>query len=291
MGYVHYHYREFRRTRRQYMPRRLSETRTTLPANWVWKTAILDESKNIVWCYRDEPRGSNRTADMNFNRFECHPAQFWSLNDPMCMRRWSPWSGAARLCRWYKNPFGIREFQFTPTAVFSMMASTWNSKEYVCTMMRKSWRCRSSVSVWELRLKLLKEMGANAIRTSHNPPRPEFLRPWWSMGFLLWKKPSMNGPGGKKKWLQGLECRKRRKVQRDCTTTMSCTAITILLKIGQSKTWRYDTPRSQPSVLVLWSIGNESTLRMILCGFKRSVLWELEAFCEELIPVARNLLI
>jgi beta-galactosidase len=38
---------------------------------------------------------------------------------------------------------------------------------------------------WRRRLELLKEMGCNAIRTSHNPPAPEFLDLCDAMGFLV----------------------------------------------------------------------------------------------------------
>lgn len=39
--------------------------------------------------------------------------------------------------------------------------------------------------IWEERLTLLKAMGANAIRTSHNPPAPEFLDLCDRLGFLV----------------------------------------------------------------------------------------------------------
>jgi beta-galactosidase len=39
--------------------------------------------------------------------------------------------------------------------------------------------------IWERRLRLLKAMGANAIRTSHNPPAPEFLDLCDRLGFLV----------------------------------------------------------------------------------------------------------
>jgi len=39
--------------------------------------------------------------------------------------------------------------------------------------------------VWERRLALLRSMGVNAIRTSHNPPAPEFLDLCDRMGFLV----------------------------------------------------------------------------------------------------------
>jgi beta-galactosidase len=41
------------------------------------------------------------------------------------------------------------------------------------------------IEVWERRLKLLKAMGCNAIRCSHNPPAPEFLDLCDRLGFLV----------------------------------------------------------------------------------------------------------
>jgi len=41
------------------------------------------------------------------------------------------------------------------------------------------------IKIWETRLKLLKEMGCNAIRTSHNPVAPEVLDLCDKMGFLV----------------------------------------------------------------------------------------------------------
>ncbi len=55
--------------------------------------------------------------------------------------------------------------------------------------------------VWERRFALLKEMGCNAIRTSHNPHLPEFLDLCDSMGFLVmaeafdeWREPKLQTP-------------------------------------------------------------------------------------------------
>jgi len=41
------------------------------------------------------------------------------------------------------------------------------------------------IGIWKYRLKKLKDMGCNAIRTSHNPPDPEFLDLCDEMGFLV----------------------------------------------------------------------------------------------------------
>ncbi len=54
--------------------------------------------------------------------------------------------------------------------------------------------------VWERRLKLLKEMGCNAIRTSHNPPAPEFLDLCDELGFLVMDEPFDEWRIGKRKF-------------------------------------------------------------------------------------------
>jgi beta-galactosidase len=54
--------------------------------------------------------------------------------------------------------------------------------------------------VWERRLRILKEMGCNAIRTSHNPPAPEFLDLCDKMGFLVMDEPFDEWKIGKRKY-------------------------------------------------------------------------------------------
>ncbi len=59
------------------------------------------------------------------------------------------------------------------------------------------------IQVWETRLKLLQEAGCNAIRTSHNPPAPEFLDLCDRMGFLVMDEAFDEWTEGKKKWIVG----------------------------------------------------------------------------------------
>jgi beta-galactosidase len=92
--------------------------------------------------------------------------------------------------------------------------------------------------IWERRLEMLKEMGCNAVRTSHNPFVSEFLDLCDRMGFLVmneafdeWKVPKGQiGPNGYSNYFdEWYERDVRNFVQRD---------------------------RNHPSV-VLWSAGNE----------------------------------
>jgi len=92
--------------------------------------------------------------------------------------------------------------------------------------------------MWERRFQLLKEMGCNAIRLSHNPPAPELLDLLDRMGFLVmdeafdeWKQPKLQTPlyGYHKYFDEWAASDMAAMVERD---------------------------RNHPSI-VLWSAGNE----------------------------------
>jgi beta-galactosidase len=89
--------------------------------------------------------------------------------------------------------------------------------------------------VWERRLALLKSMGANAIRTSHNPPAPEFLDLCDRMGFLVMAEAFDEWTVGKVQW--GYHRYFDEWSKRDLTDFI-------------------DRDRNHPSI-VLWSAGNE----------------------------------
>ena len=64
--------------------------------------------------------------------------------------------------------------------------------------------------VWVRRLLALRELGVNAIRTSHNPPAPEFLDLCDQLGFLVMDEAFDEYTPGKNKWITGLERRRPR---------------------------------------------------------------------------------
>jgi len=89
--------------------------------------------------------------------------------------------------------------------------------------------------VWQRRLEILKSMGCNAIRTSHNPPAPEFLDLCDRMGFLVMDEPFDEWKYGKRKY--GYHDYFDDWSQRDLVSMIH-------------------RDRNHPSV-VLWSAGNE----------------------------------
>ena len=61
--------------------------------------------------------------------------------------------------------------------------------------------------VLERRLRLLKELGVNAIRTSHNPPAPELLDLCDKMGLLVKDEAFDEFTPAKNKWVHRMEQR------------------------------------------------------------------------------------
>ena len=128
-------------------------------------------------------------------------------------------------------PFGIRSIEFRKGAGFLLNGEPTKLKG-IC-MHHDGGYLGAAVpeTVWASRLKTLKEIGCNAIRTSHNPPAPEVLDLCDRMGFVVmdelcdkWEPPHY---------------------------------------VNFAKNWRKDLSawirrdRNHPSV-IMWSVGNEN---------------------------------
>ena len=84
----------------------------------------------------------------------------------------------------YETPFGIRTAEWRPDGFY--LNGTKTFLKGVCLhhdagALGSAW----NDDAWTRRLEMLQRMGCNAIRTSHNPPAPEFLDLCDQMGFLV----------------------------------------------------------------------------------------------------------
>ena len=91
---------------------------------------------------------------------------------------------AAHLPNAYTTVFGLRDIEYKEDGIFIDGEKTF--LKGVCLhhdagALGAVW----NNTAWERRLKMLKEMGCNAIRTSHNPPAPELLDLCDRMGFVV----------------------------------------------------------------------------------------------------------
>jgi beta-galactosidase len=184
----------------------------------------------------------------------------WSVETPALYTLRSTVRAGGKVVDEYETPFGIREAVFDADRGF-LLNGRHVKLNGVC-LHHDGGAVGAAVPerVWERRLQLLKEMGCNAIRTSHNPPAPEFLDLCDRLGFLVmaeafdeWRVPKGQiGPFGYSQYFDQWH-------ERDVTDFVH-------------------RDRNHPSI-VLWSAGNEigdqtaprgvETLRDLLAIFHR----------------------
>ncbi len=119
----------------------------------------------------------------------------WSLEDPRLYKAVTTIECGGRACDNYETTFGIRTFSFDVDKGFSLNGKPVKIKG-VCN--HHDLGCLGAAvntRALERQLEIMKEMGVNSIRTSHNPPAPELLKLCDKMGFIvmdesfdMWKK-------------------------------------------------------------------------------------------------------
>jgi beta-galactosidase len=120
--------------------------------------------------------------------------QLWNLDDPILYRAAvavkaginGPISYTIpKLLDTETNFFGIRDAHFDADTGFWLNGKNFKVKGVCLHADGGAFGAAVPLSVWEARLKTLKSLGVNAIRTAHNPPAPEFLDLCDRMGFLV----------------------------------------------------------------------------------------------------------
>jgi len=119
----------------------------------------------------------------------------WSVNSPGLYRAVSEVIVDGSVQDEYTTSFGIRSFEFDSAKGFSLNGEYMKIKG-VC--LHHDLGCLGAafnVRAAERQLEIMRAMGVNAIRTSHNPPAPQFLDLCDKMGFIvmaemfdMWKK-------------------------------------------------------------------------------------------------------
>ena len=119
----------------------------------------------------------------------------WSVDNPVLYHIVTTVSTKQAILDEYDTPIGIRSFDFDAEKGFILNGKQLKIKG-VCN--HHDLGCLGAAintRALERQLELLKEMGCNSIRTSHNPPAPELLDLCDKMGFIvmdeafdMWKK-------------------------------------------------------------------------------------------------------
>ena len=177
------------------------------PVEGVVRTEIYEYSGNTVVASAETKVASIEDSTVVTQEFDMTGAARWSPDHPALYvavttvlagsaAELRPYSAAAKRgwtrpgsdCRpaenEYYTTFGMRDVEYREDGIFIDGVKTF--LKGVCLhhdagALGTVW----NTTAWERRFKMLKEMGCNAIRTSHNPPAPEFLDLCDRMGFVV----------------------------------------------------------------------------------------------------------
>ena len=215
--------------RTQMENRESSGSRVTL------ETAVLDaEGKEVVRTTSDHdvPPGEILSIPVTLDVRQPHR---WDLDTPYLYTAVTTVRRGGEVLDRYTTPFGIRTIEYGPDKGFLLNGRRVRFQGVCDHHDLGALGTAVNRRALERRLEILRRMGANAIRTSHNPPAPELLDLADRMGFLvmdeafdMWRKPKV--PNGHGKFFDEWGERDLRDmIRRD---------------------------RNHPGI-VMWSIGNE----------------------------------
>ena len=175
-----------------------------------------------------------KTASLNSSATVENP-RLWSLATPALYTAVTTVTQNDKVVDRYETPFGIRSIQFTADRGFLLNGQRVQFQGVCNHHDLGSLGAAFNVRAAERQLEIMKEMGVNALRTSHNMPAPELLDLCDRMGILVmdesfdcWKHGKKGGDYGQL-WDDWHEKDLRALIRRDI---------------------------NHPSV-VMWSVGNE----------------------------------
>jgi beta-galactosidase len=222
-------------------------------------TSVIDRDGNAVQSAEASQEIAAGKGYEFLQQIKVNTPHLWSVADPYLYKVRSTVRTQNRVLDEYDTAIGIREAVFDTDRGFLLNGESVKLNGVCLHHDGGSVGAAVPERVWERRLEILKEMGCNAIRTSHNPFAAEFLDLCDRMGFLVmneafdeWKVPKGQiGPNGYANYFdEWYEPDVQHFVRRD---------------------------RNHPSV-VLWSAGNEigdqgssqgpATLRELLKVFR-----------------------
>lgn len=111
--------------------------------------------------------------------------QLWSPQTPIMYVAKSKLIANGKVIDTYQSRFGIRTLKFDAEKGFFINGVNMKMKGVCIHNDAGIFGSAVPDEVWYRRLKTLRDMGCNAIRTSHNPPSPEFMDYCDELGFLV----------------------------------------------------------------------------------------------------------
>jgi beta-galactosidase len=111
--------------------------------------------------------------------------RLWNLDDPFLYHARTEMTSSGKTLDESVATFGIRDAKFEADTGFWLNGKNFKLKGACLHHDAGALGAAVPASVWRSRLEQLKELGVNAIRTSHNPPSPELLDLCDQLGFVV----------------------------------------------------------------------------------------------------------
>jgi len=193
----------------------------------IWKPSATSDPISVK-----TPPGASETGVMNLHVTR---PKLWNLEQPNLYTAVTTVARNRRVVDRYETVFGIRTIKFDVEKGFFLNGEHVRINGVCDHHDLGALGAALNVRALQRQLEILKEMGVNAIRTSHNPPAPELLESCDRMGIVVMD--------------EAFDCWRRGKKKNDYH---------LLFDDWHEKDLRAQVrrDRNHPSV-ILWSIGNE----------------------------------
>jgi beta-galactosidase len=148
-------------------------------------TIVIDEKGTRVGEGTLESIASKKSGCEIVQEFLIATPTLWSIESPRLYKTVTTIAIGGKECDTYATAFGIRTFAFDREKGFTLNGKSMKIKG-VCN--HHDLGCLGSavnLRAIERQLQIMKAMGVNGIRTSHNPPAPELLDLCDRMGFIV----------------------------------------------------------------------------------------------------------
>ncbi|HMB94790.1 MAG TPA: glycoside hydrolase family 2 TIM barrel-domain containing protein, partial [Tepidisphaeraceae bacterium] len=213
------------------------ENKRAASASYDYQCTILDADGSSVQANNgsgkiDAGASGQFTANLNVS----HP-NLWSIDQPHLYTLRVQLSSGGAVVDQYDTPFGIRYIKYDVDKGFFLNGQHVKLNGVCLHGDGGSVGVAVPKDIWRRRLLELKEMGCNAIRTSHNPPDADFLDLCDELGFCVMDEPFDEWLVAKGQITQGYHTLFKDWHVRDVTD--------FIIR-----------DRNHPSI-VLWSCGNE----------------------------------
>jgi beta-galactosidase len=150
------------------------------------KTLILDQSGKVLASTVSIIAGVGYQVNSTIlQKLSLTNPKLWSVDNPYLYKVVSQVLDGVKVLDSYNTPLGIRYFNFDADKGFSLNGKPMKILGVCNHHDLGSLGAAVNTRALERQLQMLKAMGCNGIRTSHNPPAPELLDLCDKMGFIV----------------------------------------------------------------------------------------------------------